>query len=425
MRRNPIVFFSVLALCVVMGAVLVPVAVRAQVAVAAAPAPEPYAAGSAAVQAYPMQPVQPVPPIYPGGCWGPPTAHAQGQVQGNQYFVVWGDTLFSISRRFCVSIDALRATNGIWGYLQANTWIVIPGAGPVWPTPVWPTPVWPTPVPTVTPIFPFFLTVDSPAANATLQSPFAVNGSAPNGTTVLVRAEDNGGRLLAEQSVTLPPGPLGGRGNWGVQLTVNVLSGTPGRIVASGAELQPVTVPVTFGSNVQRFVTIDSPAPGSQLQGIFTVSGRGGGLFEGNVVLQAFNRSTNQPLGAPVATTLQGPNVGTGGEGTYSTQLNVTVPQQTEGYVRASSDGVTPATVNVIFAAAVRCTITPNYNAPYFNSPNGAVVGFFQAPQPWNTTGREIDAFGTAWYRVEPGPGGAVVWVPGYAVMSISPDCRF
>lgn len=412
MRRSQLLLTALFLLSVL----LLPAAsASAQDVIPGSPAPQP-------ISPYPVQPIAPMLPVHPGGCFGPPTQHAQGTLQGNLYFVVWGDTLFSISRRFCTTVDALRAANGIRGFLQANTLIVIPGAVPIWPTP-FPTP--PTPPPTVTPPFPFFLTIDSPASNATLQSPFGVSGAGPFGATIRVRAEDNGGRLLAEQSVTVPPGPLGGRGSWGVQLSVNVMQGTSGRIVATSTDLQPVTVPVIFSSNVMRFVTIDNPAPGALLQGNFTVSGRGGGLFEGNVVLQAFNRNTNQPLGAPVATTLQGQEVGIGGRGTYSAQLNVTVAQQTDGYVQASSDGVTPARVDVIFGPSVRCTITPNFTAPYFNAPNGALLGFFQAPQPWTTTGRETDAFATLWYRVEPGPNGAVVWVPGYAVMSVSPDCRF
>ncbi len=51
------------------------------------------------------------------------TAHAQGYTQGNHYFVVSGDTLFSIGQRFCVSVDSLRAANGISGWLAG----AIPG----------------------------------------------------------------------------------------------------------------------------------------------------------------------------------------------------------------------------------------------------------------------------------------------------------
>jgi NADP-dependent 3-hydroxy acid dehydrogenase YdfG len=65
-------------------------------------------------------------------------------------------------------------------------------------------------------------------------------------------------------------------------------AGTPGRIVASVTGLQTAVVNVTFGS-VQRFLTIDSPLPGTRLQNVFPVSGRGAGLFEGNVVVQRDN----------------------------------------------------------------------------------------------------------------------------------------
>lgn len=68
------------------------------------------------------------PGVYDRG-WSP---HAQGTVNGNMYTVVWGDTVFSIARRFGVAESTLMNTNGIPSpyRLQAGQPIIIPGLGP-------------------------------------------------------------------------------------------------------------------------------------------------------------------------------------------------------------------------------------------------------------------------------------------------------
>ena len=65
------------------------------------------------------------------------------------------------------------------------------------------------------------------------------------------------------------------------------------------------------------------PQAGAKLPATFTVSGKGAGLPEGNVVVTAMD-SAGRVL-AQKATVLQGPNVGVGGEGTWSTSLTVNV----------------------------------------------------------------------------------------------------
>jgi hypothetical protein len=403
------------------------------IAVAALPASASSELAPDALQGCPAGSPCPLPPN-PGWCNGAPTAHAQGFTQGSNYWVVAGDTLFSIGQRFCVSVDGLRAANGIYGWLQANTWIVIPGLGPVppnptpWPTP-WPTQFptpWPTPIPTV---IPGTLAIVSPSPGATLTSPFVVNGTAPFGASVLVRAENNNGQLLAEQSTLAQNGYAGGLAGWNVQLMVNVPAGTPGRIVASVPGLQAAVVNVTYGS-VQRFLTIDNPLPGTSLQNVFPVSGRGAGLFEGNVVVQAFNRDTGQPLTAAVPTILQGQDVGIGGSGTYAVQLTVNVPYQVNGFITASSPGtpgVTPARVDVIFGPSgpVPCTVTSIPGRPYYALPLGVLLGYFTTAQGWPVTARQMDGYGNAWYRIEPGPNGGVVWAPDYSTSAPSPGCQF
>ena len=48
-----------------------------------------------------------------GGCNLGPIPHAMGPLNGNVYTVVAGDTLFSIARRFCTTVNFLATTNGI------------------------------------------------------------------------------------------------------------------------------------------------------------------------------------------------------------------------------------------------------------------------------------------------------------------------
>ncbi len=97
--------------------------------------------------------------------------------------------------------------------------------------------------------------------------------------------------------------------------------------------------PSRFG-NIQQWdepasfvIIIESPTEGAYLPPTFTVSGRGGGLHEGNVVVQA--RDLNGRILLEQATTLQGNNVGTGGEGTWSLQM--TINQTVDGEIVAFS----------------------------------------------------------------------------------------
>lgn len=79
---------------------------------------------------------QPVPPesgstVYDRGV----RTHATGTVVSNNiYSVAWGDTLFSIGQRFGVTVDQLRAANGLNedSILFATSRIVIPGLNGVY-----------------------------------------------------------------------------------------------------------------------------------------------------------------------------------------------------------------------------------------------------------------------------------------------------
>lgn len=100
------------------------------------------------------------------------------------------------------------------------------------------------------------------------------------------------------------------------------------------------------------YVVITSPWAGATVSAAsLAVYGTGGNLFEGNVVVR-INDSTGQRL-AEQYTTLQGPNVGTGGSGSWSTQFyNLNVAPGTTGTILAYSPESGPTasfSVPVIF----------------------------------------------------------------------------
>jgi LysM repeat protein len=256
-----------------------------------------------------------------------PTLHARGPVHGNIYTIMLGDTSFSISRRFGLTVGQLSAANGIADpyRIYAGQTLVIPGLG------------------------------------------------------------------------SCPPPP-----------------GKP-------------------------FITIGSPTPGAQLPPSFGVSGTGGGLFEGSVVVRALN-GAGQVL-AEVPTTLQGANVGAGGAGTYSVQLTVHVSANTPGTILAFStspkDGkiVASASVPVTFTASSptykdyapgQCKIRGKPGAPFYVFPGGPQAGYFGSGAVFNAM-RGAKSSGETWYQIstDPGTGTPWVWVPSSSTSAASGGCAF
>lgn len=291
------------------------------------------------------------PPPPPGGggvpCDMGPSAHAKGPINGNVYTVTLGDTMFSISRRFCTTVQQLSAANGI-----SNPWLIfvgqrltIPGGSPP--------PVTPTPPPQSR-----FLAISSPTNGQVVPLTFPVSGTGAGlfENNVVVRAFTNGGQQLAQVATTMqvPGGAPGGAGTWQTSLTVNVAPGTAGFVEASSPQsnVQPIRVSVTFGSGpTTPFLAIQSPANNATVVSPFTVSGSGAGLFENNVVVSAFTNGGQ--LLAQVPTTMQVPGGNPGGAGTWQTSLTVNVAPGTAGYVEAASpqSNVQPVRVSVTFGS--------------------------------------------------------------------------
>jgi heat shock protein HslJ len=135
--------------------------------------------------------------------------------------------------------------------------------------------------------------------------------------------------------------------------------GTAGRIYAfapspkDGSIIAEDTVHVSLGETaaVPTFLEIDEPVEGAELDTAnpITVSGVGGGLPEGNVVVMALD--ANDTVLAEQATTLQGADVSTGGTGTWSAQLIVGAPAGAVGRIVALSPS--PADDSIIASAVV------------------------------------------------------------------------
>ncbi|MGD2040169.1 MAG: Gmad2 immunoglobulin-like domain-containing protein [Anaerolineae bacterium] len=206
-----------------------------------------------------------------------------------------------------------------------------------------------------------YLIIDEPVDGAVLQvgQPFGVAGRGAGliEGNVVVQIVTADGDVLAQQPTTLqgPDVATGGQGTWFVEMSVQAEPGTPAQILAisrsplDNSVVASTDIMVTLGETqaIQPFVRIEQPAQGAVLEPgqPFTVSGRGAGLFEGNVVVEVADAQGSILVQQP--TTAQGPDVGVGGEGTWSLDLTVEIEPGSPAWIRAFStspkDGSTVA----------------------------------------------------------------------------------
>jgi heat shock protein HslJ len=196
-----------------------------------------------------------------------------------------------------------------------------------------------------------YIEITEPAQGAMVDitNPVTVGGSGaglPEGN-VVVEALDRQGNLLDRQPATLKGEDVGtgGEGIWSTELRVEVEPGTAGTIRAyapsplDGSIIAEDVVEVSLGQtpSVEPYLKIDAPAQGSTLDvsQLVAVSGSGAGLPEGNVVVVALDQ--DESVLAEQPTTLQGPDVGAGGEGTWSVELAIPSTGQTPGYIAVFS----------------------------------------------------------------------------------------
>jgi putative lipoprotein len=218
-----------------------------------------------------------------------------------------------------------------------------------------------------------YIKIDDPVYGATLDisQPVTVRGTGaglPEGN-VVVQALDRDGNVLDQQPTILQGENVGagGQGTWSVALNIKTEPGMAGKIYAfspsplDGSIIAEDGVEVSLGRTAAKptFLEIDLPREGAVLDTAspIQVSGKGGGLPEGNVVVRALD--ANEQILAQEATILQGQDVGTGGAGTWSVQLAVDVPAGMAGKIVAFSpspaDGesyVASAVVNVTYGEA-------------------------------------------------------------------------
>jgi putative lipoprotein len=218
-----------------------------------------------------------------------------------------------------------------------------------------------------------YIKIDDPVYGATLDisQPVKVSGTGaglPEGN-VVVQALDRDGNVLDQQPTILQGDNVGtgGQGTWSVELNIKTEPGMAGKIYAfspsplDGSIIAQDGVEVSLGQTAAKptFLEIDLPREGVVLDTASPIqaSGKGGGLPEGNVVVQALD--ANEQILAQEVTILQGQDVGTGGAGTWSVQLAVDAPAGMAGKIVAFSpspaDGesyVASAVVNVTYGQA-------------------------------------------------------------------------
>jgi heat shock protein HslJ len=196
---------------------------------------------------------------------------------------------------------------------------------------------------------PVYVKIDEPVQGAILDitNPVLVRGSGgglPEGN-VVVEALDWQGNLLARVPTILQGSDVGagGEGTWAAELAIDVEPGTAGKIrayaesPADGSLIAEAVVDVSLGqiAPVQSYIQIAAPQQGDAIEvtNVIRVSGTGAGLPEGNLVVVAVDDSGNVLDEQPA--TLQGADVGTGGEGTWSVDLAVPATGQVPGYIAA------------------------------------------------------------------------------------------
>ena len=299
-----------------------------------------------------------------------------------------------------------------------------------------------------------------------ISQPFKVQGKGVGLTegNVVVEALDWQGNVLDRQPATLqgPDVGTGGEGVWSTELTIKVEPGTAGRIWAyhpsalDGNIVAEDKVEVSLGRTaaLPTYIFIDEPAQGAlvDIANPVLVRGTGASLPEGNLVVEALDAGGNVLARQPA--TLQGKEVGTGAEGTWSTELVIEVEPGTAGRIRAFSTspkdgsiivedsvdvslGQTPAVQSYIRIDQPAQGTTLDVGNPIRVSgtgaglPEGNVVvvavdqdGNVLAEQPTTLQGTDVGTDGAGTWSVElavPASG----QVPGYiAAFSASPKQR-
>ena len=190
------------------------------------------------------------------------------------------------------------------------------------------------------------LTITEPTKGALLDvtQMIRVEGTATGlpSNSVMVQAEDDQGKLVAQETATVQSRDDGaaGSGAWSVDLDIRTAPGKAGRILAfalsaDGSERVAETdIAVQLGEPISPVIDIARPQSGAVLEigRPFAINGTGAGLPDGNVVVRAVDAEGN--VLAEQATVVKGHNIGTGA---WTVLLRIDVPAGTAGQLVAFS----------------------------------------------------------------------------------------
>jgi heat shock protein HslJ len=224
-----------------------------------------------------------------------------------------------------------------------------------------------------------------------IDQPVKVQGKGvglPEGN-VVVEVMDWQGNVLAQEPTTMQGQDVGtgGEGTWSTEVAIEVEPGTAGTIRAystspkDGSVIAEDVVEVSLGRTaaLPRYIRIEEPVQGAMLDITqpIEVRGSGGALPEGNVVVEVLDAQGNLLDRQP--TTMQGPEVGTGGEGTWSIELNVDVEPGTAGTIRAYTTSPADGSIMVEDSVEVSLGQTP------------AVEAYIKIDEPQQGAAIEVD----------------------------------
>ena len=203
---------------------------------------------------------------------------------------------------------------------------------------------------------------------------------------IFVRALDLRGNVLAEVQAELTPVNDRGDFNWQALFdNLDIPPGTRGTIFAyvpapfDASAMIADAVNVIFGQpDSAPFVTISDPFPYATVNGSepITISGQGGGLFEGTVVVRALDYEGS--VLAEDATTLDAPDAGVGGVGGWQIQLQVNAAEGTRGSIVAFS--TSPQDGSIVAFASVSVTFGDPTNTDNFVKINAPLPGTMVDP---------------------------------------------
>ena len=180
----------------------------------------------------------------------------------------------------------------------------------------------------------------------------------------------------------------------GLAVLALVLLGICGALVI-GLDLLPSAgqpTPIPSPPPTVSSIEIAQPTQGStvDISQPVVVSGAGTGLFEGNVVVQAYDGQSN--LLAEAATVIDSPDAGTGGSGPWTVTLNLTAPGDPEGLIFAFSNS--PVDGSITASASVEVAyVDSSVSEPalvILNPDSGSVIDI---SQPISVAGGGVGLF--------------------------------